>query len=67
MQADNHRGQDIIETHELEESGVIQLSRDSYYPTLSPSSFSSSSSYLLSVKGSPIKLWMSPKFRLLRA
>ena len=56
--------EEMMESHELEESGAIQLIDDNYDVTLSPFSLSSSSSYLLSVKGSPIKLWMSPKFRL---
>ena len=52
-----------MESHVLEESGAIQLINDNYDATLSLFSLSSSS-YLLSVKGLPIKLWMSPKFRL---
>ena len=52
-----------MESHKLEVSGAIQPIDDNYDVTLSPFSLSSSS-YLLSVKGSPIKLWISPKLRL---
>ena len=41
----------MMESHELEESGAIQPINDNYDATLSPLSLSSSSSYLLSVKG----------------
>ena len=47
----------------MDESEVIQLDDDNSNLSSSPISLSSSSSYLKSIPGSPVKLWMSPTFR----